>query len=164
MNRSTTVSLTAPRIVASEPKLIFGLSQPCPAAGDPAIPSLWKRFAPYIGAISGRVGNNAYGVIHNTSETGRFDYTAGVEVRTFPAQPGDFAQLRIPAQTYAVFEHQEHVSTVGAAWRAIWEHALSDAGFEAADGPAFELYGARFDPATGNGGLELWVPIIAPPK
>jgi len=30
-----------------------------------------------------------------------------------------------------------------------------------ADAPTFERYDEKFDPATGNGGLEIWVPIAA---
>jgi hypothetical protein len=28
-----------------------------------------------------------------------------------------------------------------------------------ADAPNFERYGESFDPVTGNGGLEIWVPV-----
>ena len=28
-----------------------------------------------------------------------------------------------------------------------------------ADAPNFERYDDKFDPATGNGGLEIWVPV-----
>jgi AraC family transcriptional regulator len=28
-----------------------------------------------------------------------------------------------------------------------------------ADAPNFERYEETFDPATGNGGLEIWVPV-----
>ena len=36
---------------------------------------------------------------------------------------------------------------------------LPDSGHEAADAPDFERYGERFDPATGEGGCEIWIPI-----
>jgi AraC family transcriptional regulator len=28
-----------------------------------------------------------------------------------------------------------------------------------ADAPSFERYDEKFDPSTGNGGLEFWVPV-----
>ena len=59
------------------------------------------------------------------------------------------------------FEHREHVSTIGSAWKAIWSQGLADAGHKAADGPAFERYDQRFYPKTGTGGFEIWVPIIS---
>ena len=165
MNPSMTAStLTAPHIVTSEAKLIFGLSKPCSAAGDPGIPGLWSRFAPYIGSIGNQIGNHAYGVIHNPDDAGSYDYICGVEVKAFPSEPREFIRLRIPPQHYAVFEHRDHVSSIGGTWRAIWEHGLADAGFKAADGPAFELYGERFDPITGAGGFEIWVPVTSSVK
>ena len=30
---------------------------------------------------------------------------------------------------------------------------------KAADAPSFERYDEKFDPSTGNGGLEIWVPV-----
>jgi AraC-like DNA-binding protein len=57
MNPPMTAStLTPPRIVTSEAKLIFGLGKPCAAAGDPGIPGLWSRFTPYIGSIANQIG------------------------------------------------------------------------------------------------------------
>ena len=42
-----------------------------------------------------------------------------------------------PAETHAVFEHKDHISAIGAAWKAIWDQVHSP-GFQAADGPSFE--------------------------
>ncbi len=159
MHPSVVTSLTSPRIVSSEAKLILGLSQPCPAAGDPGIPGLWNRFVPYISHIQGKVGNAAYGVMYNSDDSGNYDYLSGVEVQSFPNQPGELTRLRIPPQTYAVFEHRDHVSAVMATWNAIWERGLADPGLKAMDGPAFELYGEQFNGMTGTGGFEIWVPV-----
>ena len=80
----------------------------------------------------------------------------GVRVSEFPDEPVEFSRLRIAPQTYAVFEHRDHVSSVGTTWSAIWDHAIADAGYRASDGPAFERYGEQFDGRTGLGGFELW--------
>lgn len=159
MKTSALPTLAAPRIVSSEAKLILGMAQPCAAAGDPNIPGLWNRFVPHIGHVPGQVANAAYGVICNSDESGNYDYIAGVEVRAFPKESGEFRRMRIPPQTYAVFEHRDHVSSIAGTWKAIWENGLSDAGLKAADGPAFELYGEQFNGMTGAGGFEIWVPI-----
>lgn len=152
-------SLASPRIVSIDAKLIFGLSQPCLAAGDPGIPGLWSRFGPHIGHIEGQVGRAAYGVIYNSDDSGSYEYLSGVEVQSFPNVPGEFTRLRIPPQTYAVFEHPDHVSALMATWKAIWERGLADAGLKAMDGPAFELYGEHFNGLTGFGGFKIWVPV-----
>jgi len=158
MTEHTVTTFAAPRIVRADAMLIFGLGQRYHQS-NAGIPSQWDRFVPHLGHIPGQVSNVAYGVICNTDDTGSIDYICGVEVREFPTHPADFARLRIPPQTYAVFEHTDHVSAVSTTWHAIWNHALSTAGHQATDGPAFERYDERFDPRTGLGGLDIWVPI-----
>ena len=69
--------------------------------------------------------------------------------------------MRIPEQRYAVFTHTEHVSTIRRTVNAIWNQWLPASGLKAADAPNFERYDEKFDPATGNGGLEIWVPVSA---
>ena len=157
---TSTPAVTPSRTVQSDALLIFGLGQRHHRT-NAGIPSQWDRFMPYIGHIDGQVGSVTYGVIHNADDTGSVDYICGVQVREFPDHPAEFTRLRISPQTYAVFEHRDHVSAVNATWQAIWNHALSDAGYKATDGPAFERYDERFDPRTGLGGLEIWVPIKA---
>jgi len=158
MNDKTATAIASPRIVRSDALLIFGLGQRYHRT-NAGMPSQWDRFIPYLGSIPGQIDNVAYGVICNTDDAGSIDYICGVQVREFPPQPAEFTRLRIPAQTYAVFDHHEHVSKVNATWQEIWNHALSNAGHEATDGPAFERYGPTFDPRTGLGGFEIWVPI-----
>lgn len=157
--QSSTTTLDAPRIVRSDAMLVFGLAARCPVVGNPAIPSQWNSFAPHIGRIEGQIGKVAYGVIYNSDDSGAYDYLCGVPVRAFPSQPAEFTRLRIPPQTYAVFEHHHHVSSIASTWKAIWEHGLVDARLQASDGPAFERYDERFDGRTGQGGFEIWVPV-----
>jgi AraC family transcriptional regulator len=160
MTDSTSTAVDSPRIVRRDELLIFGLSQRYQRT-NAGIPSQWDRFLPHLGHIAHQADDETYGVICNTDESGSIDYICGVRVSEFPSHPAEFARLRIPAQSYAVFEHREHVSAVSATWQAIWNHGLSDAGFRASDSPAFERYGKSFDARTGLGGLELWVPIEA---
>jgi AraC family transcriptional regulator len=44
---------------------------------------------------------------------------------------------------------------------AVNEHGLTAAGLVPEPAPMFERYGDVFDPRTGNGGLEVWVPVKA---
>jgi AraC family transcriptional regulator len=160
MTNQTPTAIAPPRIVRGDAILIVGLAQRY-VRTNAGIPSQWDRFTPYVGHIPGQVANVTYGVICNTDDTGSIDYICGVQVREFPSQPAELTRLRIPPQTYAVFEHHDHVSTVSTTWHAIWNQALAADGYEATDGPAFERYDERFDPRTGLGGLEIWIPIKA---
>ncbi|HEX5230778.1 MAG TPA: GyrI-like domain-containing protein, partial [Bradyrhizobium sp.] len=60
---------------------------------------------------------------------------------------------------YAVFAHRDHVSTIRRTINTIWNEWLPASGLKAADAPNFERYDANFDPVTGNGGLEIWIPV-----
>lgn len=88
-----------------------------------------------------------------------FDYLTAVEVSRPTAPPKGFSALELPQRQYAVFTHAEHIASVRKTFAAIWDHWLPASGFSAVEAPFFELYGANFDPLTGNGGLELWIPI-----
>lgn len=159
MQHPIDTAISCPRLVKGDALLVFGLARRCPGVGDPGIPAQWNSFAPHMGHIDGQIGNVAYGAIYNSDDSGDYDYLCGVAVREFPQRPADFTRLRIPAQTYAVFDHPGHVSSIASTWKAIWEHGLSDSGFQASDGPAFERYDERFDGRTGLGGFEIWVPV-----
>jgi AraC family transcriptional regulator len=161
MDQTTISPLTSPRLVKNGALLIFGLSQKYSCQSNAGMPSQWSRFLPHFDHIPGQVGHIAYGVICNADDAGNHEYICGVEVTEFPAHPPEFARLRIPPQSYAVFEHRDHISAITATWKAVWEQGLASAGYQAADGPAFERYGEEFDGRTGLGGLEIWIPVKA---
>ncbi len=77
----------------------------------------------------------------------------------FSGLPAELARVRLPVATYAVFAHREHVSTIRSTWLAIWSSWLPGSGLEAVDAPSFERYPETFDPETGNGGFEIWIPV-----
>ena len=102
----------------------------------------------------------SYGVCCNSDDFGNFDYIAGVEVSDFSDLPREFARVRIPEQRYAVFTDDQSISTDPPHRQHDLEsHWLPVSGFWAADAPNFERYDEKFDPLTGNGGLEIWIPV-----
>jgi AraC family transcriptional regulator len=142
--------------------LIAGIVQRYTCETSAGIPSQWQRFLPQIGSIPGQVGPTAFGVRWNGDEDGNFNYLCGVQVSDFSRLPTEFGHVRVPAQRYAVFSHHEHVSTIRSTWATIWNKWLSESGHEPVDAPDCERYGPGFDPRTGTGGLEIWVPIKMP--
>ena len=152
--------LKPPRFETSKPLLVAGIGERCTHEnGGAGIPNQWQRFHHKVGEIPDRVGNIAYGVCCNGDDSGNFDYIAGVEVSDFSDLPREFSRVRIPEQKYAVFSHAEHISTIRRTVNTIWNHWLPSSGIKAADAPNFERYDEKFDPATGNGGLEIWIPV-----
>jgi AraC family transcriptional regulator len=158
-----TVSASAPpmRFENGKVLLIAGMVQRYTCETSAGIPSQWQRFMPHIGNIPGQIGRAAFGVRWNGDEDGNFDYLCGVEVSDFSRVPAELAHVRVPAQKYAVFSHREHISTIRSTWLTIWNAWLPDSGHQLVDAPDFERYGQEFDPRTGTGGLEIWVPIEA---
>ena len=161
MNQSVRANLEPPRFETSRPFLIAGLGERYSCETSAAIPMQWQRFGPYIGNIPGETGDVAYGVCVNGDDAGNFDYIAGVEVSDFSDLPKEFSRVRVPAQKYAVFAHREHISTIRRTVNTIWNKWLPASGHEIADAPEFERYGPEFDPHSGNGGLEIWIPVKA---
>jgi AraC family transcriptional regulator len=152
--------LTPPRIATGKAFLVAGVGERYNHEdGGAGIPNQWQRFHLAVDRIPGRIGNVAYGVICNSDDAGNFDYIAGVEVADFSDLPREFSRVRIAEQTYAVFTHSEHISTIRRTMNTIWNQWLPQSGMKVADAPTFERYDENFDPTTGNGGLEIWVPV-----
>jgi AraC family transcriptional regulator len=159
LDASLRTDLPPPRIEQGRALLIAGLTGRYGCEGPGAIPAQWQRFGPYIGHVPGEVGDVAYGVVLNSDDLGNFDYVSGVEVADFSDLPEGFVSVRIPAQLYAVFHHAEHVSTIRRTMHTIYAQWLPESAYEPADAPFFERYGPEFDPRTGDGGLEAWIPV-----
>ena len=161
MNKDLLAPLTPPRFENSEALLLAGLSERYQAETVAGIPALWQRFGPNIGQLPGQVGQQTYGVCFNSDGAGSFDYLCGVEVADFAALPSSWTRLRIAPQRYAVFTHRGHISGIRGTCNAIWNQWLPQSGLEAADAPDFERYDERFDPHTGMGEVEVWIPVKA---
>ena len=160
MDSTASNNLQAPRFETGKPLLVAGVGDRFSHDNGAGIPLLWQRFHQSVAHLPSRVGQVAYGVCCNGDDAGNFDYIAGVEVSDFSDLPREFSRVRFPEQKYAVFTHGGHVSTVRRTVNAIWNDWLPASGFKMADAPSFERYGEKFDPATGNGGFEIWVPIV----
>jgi AraC family transcriptional regulator len=152
-----------PRFVDGKAMIVAGMSERITPETWDKIDKLWWRFAPHIGKVPGQIGARvAYGAV--TDADNGIDYLAGVEVTDTDALPDGFTRVSLPAQRYAVFTHDGHVSKLKDTMTAIWKW-LPRSGHEqarTAGTPAFfERYGEEFDPQSGMGGIEVWVPVKA---
>ncbi len=159
MDSTALQNVAPPRFETGKAMLVAGLGERIIQHNGAGIPGLWQRFHQYVQNFPGRIGKVAYGVCCNADDAGNFDYIAGVEVADFSDLPREFARVRIPEQRYAVFAHGDHISTIRRTVNTIWNEWLPSSGLEAADAPSFERYDENFDPATGAGGFEIWVPV-----
>ena len=158
-----------PRFANRRPLRVAGVAAHYDEQSSDAFARQWESFAPMIGKMPGQVGTDAYGVVTGTFGGAHgFGYMVGVEVSSFDQVPASFRRLTIPAQRYAVFVHEGHVSQIRDTMYSIKKEWLpkwmvpgrSDSSKEGGDQPDFfERYGREFDPKTGTGKVEIWVPL-----
>jgi AraC family transcriptional regulator len=160
MDSTLQENLAPPRFEIGKAFLVAGLSERYNFSETNAgIPGQWQRFKQHRHEIPDQVGSATYGVCCNGDDSGNFDYIAGIEVSDFSDLPRDFGRVRIPEIRYAIFTHRDHVSSIRRTLNMIWNQWLPASGLSVADAPNFERYDQNFDPRTGNGGFEIWVPV-----
>jgi AraC family transcriptional regulator len=159
MDDTLIVTLDPPRFETGRTLLVAGLGERYRFETNHGIPLQWQRFMPYIGNVPGQVGYVAYGVCCNSDGAGNFEYIAGVEVSSFDEVPAELRRVRIPARRYAVFTHRDHISGMRGTVYTIWNKWLPNSGHEVADAPDFERYDEKFDPKSGTGEVEIWLPL-----
>jgi len=160
MKTATLNDLEPPRFETLQPMLFAGLQDLClwRECRDPlALAKVQPAFRPY----PNQKGNVAYGICtHIDGEAEKFRYMAATEVSDADDLPEGFATLKLPAQRYAVFSHRGHVSGIPATMDLIFGNWWPTSGLEHGSMPdMFERYDERFDPYTGMGLTEIWLPI-----
>jgi AraC family transcriptional regulator len=151
--------LKEPTIRASKELLIAGLQSHYTPQTVGDIPQLWQQLMAHLGKIPGQAGHATYGVGFNMGPSG-FDYIAGVEVSGASAIPSEFSKLTIPAQKYYVFIHEGHVSKIPETINAILNEWIPSSRRGIGNFPSLlERYGDGFNPQTGLGDMELWLPV-----
>jgi AraC family transcriptional regulator len=156
--------LAGPRMEERKALLVAGLMKTYAPDTVNEIPKLWQELTPHFGKIPGQVGQKVYGVVYNIKNSAEFAYLAGVEVSSAADVPDELSVVRIPDIAYAVFPHDGHVSSLKDTIATIWNDWLPASGLrvgrmdeEMPD--ILEQYDESFNPKTGMGGMEIWVPI-----
>jgi AraC family transcriptional regulator len=156
----TPAKLDDPEIVKSDAMTVVGLAERHAFDAPYKIPAQWQRFMGMYGLIERKVAEIPVGVSCNLDDDGTFEYVCGVEVARGSEAPKGMEKVAIPAQTYAVFQHLTHVAGLGNTYLAIWNSWLTDHNRIAADGPSIERHKKTFDPRTGEGGVDIWIPLV----
>src|SRR4051812_12197264 len=102
--------LEKPTFKDGKPFIVAGLRQRYDGNTLKDIPALWQRLGPYFDSLPEQVGQSAYGLITDLGGSGQFDYVAGIEVASDSKLPSELISVKLPAQSYAVFPHREHVT------------------------------------------------------
>lgn len=156
---ATTLGLNLPTFQNGADMLIAGLNRSYTMETRSGIPQQWEQFVAKAGPIPGAMGGTFYGVCWNTQPDCAFDYLTGFEVSNSTPLPADFTKVQIGARRYAVFPHTGHVSALPKTIDTIWTKWVPECGLKIAKAPCFERYTPEFNPQTGMGGMELWIPL-----
>lgn len=159
LSEPTLRDLAAPTFETRGPMLLVGLMDHYGYGEMDAIPNQWQRFQPWLGVIPNQVPYVAYGVICNGDDEGRMDYLSAMEVKDFSDVPPELSRLRLARQHYAVFRHPGHISEMRSVWHTLWADWIPSRLKRMPDAPFFELYPESFDPQSGDGGFEIWLPV-----
>ncbi len=160
--RAQALGLSAPIFRHGHDLLVAGLNASYDRETRANIPRQWQRLAPHLGRVLGQVGEDTYGVCHSAGPDGRFEYLAGVAVSSPDRLPEGFTTVKVVARRYAVFTHPGHVSSLPATFDTILTRWAPDCSILVAHGlPCFERYTPEFNPVTGMGGVEVWIPLGA---
>jgi AraC family transcriptional regulator len=154
------VNVSSPRFVNEEEIRVVGLPAHYSYDATAGIPGQWQQFMIHAMTIPGRRPGIPIGVATNVDAEGGFDYVCAVEVSALSTTlPPGCVRITIPAHRYAVFEHRGHISTIQKTYSAIWDEWLSAHEFTSSDAPSIERHKETFDPLTGEGGVDLWIPV-----
>lgn len=125
------------------------------------IPALWGRFMEFYPRIKDKLDPAPWGVMSVPDDEGAFDYACAVVVPPMSELPRGVSRMCVGAHRYAVFTHAGHVSLIRATYEEIWNRALTASGWTLANRPVLESHRAGFDARTGEGGLDIWIPVEA---
>ena len=165
MSQPDGVTLGTPRFVDHVSLELVGLARDFTWEQMTEIPQLWDTFAAWMMSVPEVELRDAYGVSYAPADRASgFAYMAAIEATGLDQIPDHLTKMQIPANRYAVFAHGGHVSEFSETIGAIQEEWLPTSGYGVPDsGPGslylFERYGPEFDPKSGFGGMEVWLPI-----
>jgi AraC family transcriptional regulator len=140
---------------------LVGLAAPCSPNETIHIPAQWQRFmSSYYDDIPNKVKEMPIGMCEPPDDEGCFNYVCAAKVEAFEGQLPSLTSFECEAGSYAVFAHNDHVSTIFDTYAAIWNQALPAMARTVADSPVLEFHNDAFDPDTGLGGLQLCIPLV----
>jgi AraC family transcriptional regulator len=155
-----TAKVGAPRLENGGRLLAVGLRETYSFSAPQGIAGQWQRFmSSRFEQIPNRRPGIPIGVATTVDEDGDFEYLTAVEVSTLANAPADLATVDVPPCRWAVFPHDGHISTLSSTYAGIWDGWLSDHGRLADAIPSIERHRPTFDPRTGLGGVDVWIPI-----
>lgn len=120
-----------------------------------ALPLQWAALSPLIPRPAAGVEPVTFGVALPVQDPSCFRYMTAYPAAADDTPPRGLSLVTLPAGSYLAFQHDGHVTTLHRTVSAACEGRRPIEGL-----PGFlEYYGPDFDPATGLGDIEVWLPL-----
>jgi AraC family transcriptional regulator len=121
---------------------------------------LWHSFMAQAHCLVAVGSEPPIGISRTTPDPGVVDYACAVVVQETIRVPKGLSRIRVPGRDHAVFTHPGHISTIGATYATIWDAWSAPEGWRTEEnGLCLERHRDTFDPTSGFGGVDIWVPI-----
>ena len=160
MDSTALDKLQPPRFETGKPFLVAGIGERCTAAKGRGHSRPVAALSP-VGRADSRPDRARWPTASAaTATTPEISTTSPAsKCPIFPTCRASSPGFASPRRNTRCSAHCEHISTIRRTVNTIWNHWLPSSGLKAADAPSFERYDEKFDSSTGNGGLEIWIPI-----
>ncbi len=162
MPEAPVITLADPEFIRCGPLLLAGLPKHLQFSERGSIPGLWQRFGQLIPSIPKTGPGVTYAVVAAPppGEEG-FEYAPCVAIDSSDDLPEGLKAIRVAERTFAVFRHPGHIAEMPAVCNAIFGEWCAATDRKPAEIPIqmIEFYPGSFDPMTGEGGFEIWLPL-----
>jgi len=147
------------RITRKDSLHLMGVEELCTPNDGEKIAGLWRRFMVRHVEIPNAINQPPLALARVLGPDNRFDYLCAMQITAPVAPPDGMIQRSLPPGEYAVFRHAGPVTTIGQTYDRIF-NAWPVQGRNFHIPPVMlELFLPKFDPATGEGGVEIWVTL-----
>jgi len=160
MDKALIVPVKSPTIEHRKELHFTGISQQYTFETNYGIPAQWDLFSERYHEIESVADEAVFGVCYDADVDGTFSYLTGLESSGTTTVPDAMRKIKLPEGRYARFEHEGHISDYRKTIYTIWNKTLVDEGLKHRRAPDFECYDERFDASTGEGLVEIWIPIV----
>ena len=153
-----------PKIITREADMAIGMGGSFTQGDTEKISALWMKFVDRIPEIQNKK-DYSLGVCMSAHPKvpvkpgDTFVYVAAMPVSKVEHVPDGMVVCELPKSTYALFTHKGQISDIRHTVEYIWGTWIPESNYKLRDTPDFELYDERFDPATGSGEVDIYVPI-----
>ena len=152
-------TVAEPSIESIGPLRLVGLCRRYACQDTSGIFAQWGEFSRMGGSLPPPRDDNAYGACRDPGPE-EFDYLCAISVSDDPVPLTEPMQSwQIPQAQYALFRDRGHISGIKPLLSTIFQTWLPQSDWQIAPLPVIECYHEEFNPQTGEGGYEVWIPV-----